>query len=107
MAGASLEDTLDLWSAVLPGIKERIRPLFAAPSVAASLLLVLGQQQRAHRRHRGRDRGGTVRLRLAAPLGWCGHQRAAMSPEHHRGEEEEFVPPPERAAARAGDGTRN
>jgi SRSO17 transposase len=36
MAGASLEDTLDLWSATLRGIKERLRPLFAAPSVAAS-----------------------------------------------------------------------
>jgi SRSO17 transposase len=36
MTGASLEDTLDPWSAVLRGIKERIRPLFAAPSVAAS-----------------------------------------------------------------------
>jgi SRSO17 transposase len=36
MSGASLEDTLDLWSAALRGAKERIRPLFAAPSVAAS-----------------------------------------------------------------------
>lgn len=36
MSGASLEDTLDLWSAALRGVKERIRPLFAAPSVAAS-----------------------------------------------------------------------
>ena len=36
MAGASLEVTLDLWLAALRGIKERLRPLFAAPSVAAS-----------------------------------------------------------------------
>ena len=36
MSGASLEATVDLWSAALGGIKERIRPLFAAPSVAAS-----------------------------------------------------------------------
>jgi SRSO17 transposase len=36
MSGASLEATLDLWSAALQGAKERIRPLFAAPSVAAS-----------------------------------------------------------------------
>jgi SRSO17 transposase len=36
MSGASLEATLDLWSAALRGVKERIRPLFAAPSVAAS-----------------------------------------------------------------------
>jgi SRSO17 transposase len=36
MSGASLEDTLDLWSAALRGAKERIRPPFAAPSVAAS-----------------------------------------------------------------------
>src|SRR5918994_2675653 len=36
MSGASLKATVDLWSAALGGIKERIRPLFAAPSVAAS-----------------------------------------------------------------------
>jgi len=36
MSGASLEGALDLWSAALRGAKERIRPLFAAPSVAAS-----------------------------------------------------------------------
>jgi SRSO17 transposase len=36
MSGASLEATVDLWSAALGGIKGRIRPLFAAPSVAAS-----------------------------------------------------------------------
>jgi len=36
MSGASLEATLALWSATLRGVKERIRPVFAAPSVAAS-----------------------------------------------------------------------
>src|SRR5512142_3478591 len=36
MSGASLEATLELWSAALRQVKERICPLFAAPSVAAS-----------------------------------------------------------------------
>ena len=36
MSGVSPEAALELWSAALPGAKERIRPLFAAPSVAAS-----------------------------------------------------------------------
>ncbi len=36
LTGASLESTLELWSATLRQAKERIRPLFAAPSVAAS-----------------------------------------------------------------------
>src|SRR6478609_3552441 len=36
MSSASLETTLELWSATLRQAKQRIRPLFAAPSVAAS-----------------------------------------------------------------------
>jgi SRSO17 transposase len=36
MPSASLETTLELWSATLRQAKQRIRPLFAAPSVAAS-----------------------------------------------------------------------
>jgi SRSO17 transposase len=36
MSGAALEATLELWSAALHQAKERIRPLFGAPSVAAS-----------------------------------------------------------------------
>jgi SRSO17 transposase len=36
MAGASVEQVLGLWSAELGGVKARIRPLFAHPSVAAS-----------------------------------------------------------------------
>lgn len=36
MSGASLEATLELWSAALRQVKERICPLFAAPSVAAA-----------------------------------------------------------------------
>ena len=36
MPAASLETTLELWSATLRQAKQRIRPLFAAPSVAAS-----------------------------------------------------------------------
>ena len=36
MPAASLETTLELWSTTLRQAKHRIRPLFAAPSVAAS-----------------------------------------------------------------------
>ncbi len=36
MSGASVERVLGLWSAELGGLKARIRPLFAHPSVAAS-----------------------------------------------------------------------
>ncbi|MGW9822020.1 SRSO17 transposase [Methylorubrum extorquens] len=36
MPSASLESTLELWSTTLRQTKQRIRPLFAAPSVAAS-----------------------------------------------------------------------
>jgi SRSO17 transposase len=36
MPSASLETTLELWSTTLRQTKQRIRPLFAAPSVAAS-----------------------------------------------------------------------
>jgi SRSO17 transposase len=36
MSAASLESTLELWSTTLRQTKQRIRPLFAAPSVAAS-----------------------------------------------------------------------
>lgn len=36
MPSASLESTLELWSTTLRQAKQRIRPLFAAPSVAAS-----------------------------------------------------------------------
>ncbi|KAB7784133.1 IS701 family transposase, partial [Methylorubrum populi] len=36
MSSASLESTLELWSTTLRQAKQRIRPLFAAPSVAAS-----------------------------------------------------------------------
>jgi hypothetical protein len=36
MAGASVEQVLGLWSAELGGLKTRLRPLFAHPSVAAS-----------------------------------------------------------------------
>ena len=50
MSGASLEATLDLWSATLRGTKERIRSLFAAPSVAdaagAFLNGLLGPERR-------------------------------------------------------------
>jgi hypothetical protein len=36
MSGATVEATLELWAAGLREAKERIRPLFAHPSVAAS-----------------------------------------------------------------------
>ena len=36
MSGAAVEQVLGLWSAELGGLKARIRPLFAHPSVSAS-----------------------------------------------------------------------
>ena len=36
MSGASIEATLDLWSAELHAVKARLQPLFMHPSVAAS-----------------------------------------------------------------------
>src|SRR3954453_21029286 len=50
MPAASLETTLELWSTTLRQAKHRMRPLFAAPSVAASanafLDGLLGPEQR-------------------------------------------------------------
>ena len=41
MSGASVEQVLGLWSAELGGLKTRLRPLFAHPSVAASAAVFL------------------------------------------------------------------
>src|SRR5215204_5563192 len=43
MPAASLETTLELWLTTLRQAKHRIRPLFAAPSVAASAKAFLGR----------------------------------------------------------------
>ena len=73
MSGASLEDTLDLWSAALRGAKERIRPLFAAPSVAASaeafLDGLLGPERRTTGRMRAEAAGDPGPWRQQAVLG--------------------------------------
>ena len=50
MSVAALETTLELWSATLRQAKQRIRPLFAAPSVAASAKAFLDGLLGAERR---------------------------------------------------------
>ena len=53
MPAASLEPTLELWSTTLRQAKHRIRPLFAAPSVAASANAFLDGLLGAERRKTG------------------------------------------------------
>src|SRR5215217_8601155 len=53
MPAASLETTLELWSTTLRQAKPRIRPLFAAPSVAASANAFLDGLLGAERRKTG------------------------------------------------------
>src|SRR5215208_5693194 len=53
MPAASLETTLELWSTTLRQAKHRIRPLFAAPSVAASANAFLDGRLGAERRKTG------------------------------------------------------
>src|SRR3954451_11648921 len=53
MPAASLETTLELWSTTLRPAKHRIRPLFAAPSVAASANAFLDGLLGAERRKTG------------------------------------------------------
>src|SRR4051794_29943766 len=53
MPAASLETTLELWSTTLRQAKHRIRPLFAAPSVAASAHAFLDGLLGAERRQTG------------------------------------------------------
>src|SRR5215216_2864712 len=53
MPAASLETTLELWSTTLHQAKHRIRPLFAAPSVAASANAFLDGLLGAERRKTG------------------------------------------------------
>src|SRR3954447_21326830 len=53
MPAASLETTLELWSTTLRQAKHRIRPLFAAPSVAASAHAFLDGLLGAERRKTG------------------------------------------------------
>src|SRR3954470_17394258 len=53
MPAASLETTLELWSTTLRQAQHRIRPLFAAPSVAASANAFLDGLLGAERRKTG------------------------------------------------------
>src|SRR5688500_20390077 len=53
MPAASLDTTLELWSTTLRQAKQRIRPLFAAPSVAASANAFLDGLLGAERRKTG------------------------------------------------------
>src|SRR3954451_8378869 len=53
MPAASLENTLELWSTTLRQAKHRMRPLFAAPSVAASANAFLDGLLGAERRKTG------------------------------------------------------
>jgi hypothetical protein len=53
MPAASLETTLELWSTTLGQAKPRMRPLFAAPSVAASANAFLDGLLGAERRKTG------------------------------------------------------
>src|SRR6058998_2149256 len=53
MPAASLETTLELWSTTLRQAKHRMRPLFAAPSVAASANAFLDGLLGAERRKTG------------------------------------------------------
>src|SRR3954466_12137886 len=53
MSAASLETTLELWSTTLRQAQHRIRPLFAAPSVAASAHAFLDGLLGAERRKTG------------------------------------------------------
>src|SRR5918996_5910107 len=53
MPVAALETTLELWSTTLRQAKHRIRPLFAAPSVAASANAFLDGLLGAERRKTG------------------------------------------------------
>src|SRR3954454_15527848 len=56
MPAASLETTLELWSTTLRQAQHRIRPLFAAPSVAASANAFLDGLLGAERRKTGWNR---------------------------------------------------
>src|SRR4051794_18342060 len=53
MPAASLETTLELWSTTLRQAKPRMRPLFAAPSVAASANAFLDGRLGPERRKTG------------------------------------------------------
>ena len=68
MPAASLETTLELWSTTLRQAKHRIRPLFAAPSVAASAHAFLDGLLGAERRKTGWMREPRL-LAIPAPGG--------------------------------------
>lgn len=64
MSGASVEETLELGSATLRATKERIRPLFAHPSVADSAAAFLDGLLGPERR-----KTGWMRAEAAGDLG--------------------------------------
>src|SRR3954449_1602115 len=91
MPAASLETTLELWSTTLRQAKPRMRPLFAAASVATSANAFLATLAQHHAtgavRHRlpgGAARGRAAKARLDAsrgrwrswPLAAAGHPGA-------------------------------
>src|SRR3954463_9865200 len=76
MPAASLETTLELWSTTLRQAKPRMRPLFAAPSVAASANAFLDGLLGAERR-----KTGWMRAEAAGdprPLASAGHPGAQL-----------------------------
>src|SRR5215207_2750332 len=76
MPVAALETTLELWSATLRQAKQRIRPLFAAPSVAASANAFLDGLLGA-----GRRKTGWMRAEAAGDPGpW--RQQAVLGRSH-------------------------
>src|ERR671917_2334918 len=76
MPSASLETTLELWSATLRQTKQRIRPLFAAPSVATSASAFLDGLLGGERR-----KTGWMRAEAAGDLGpW--RQQAVLGRSH-------------------------
>src|ERR1700712_1328382 len=60
LSSASLETTLELWSTTLRQAKQRIRPLFAAPRVAASANAFLDGLLGGERRKTGWMRAGAA-----------------------------------------------
>src|SRR3954462_13475170 len=76
MPAASLETTLELWSTTLRQAQHRIRPLFAAPSVAASANASLDGLRGA-----GRRKTGWMRAEAAGDPGpW--RQQAMLGRSH-------------------------
>ncbi len=84
MPGVSPEAALGLWSVALLGARERIRPLFATPSVAASASAfldgLLGPERRKTGWMRAEAAGDPGPWRQQAVLGRS-HWAAATGPQ--------------------------